>query len=70
MNIRDKHFPLPDIQAQADRRDIRIDAVGIKDVRHPLSIRSGGKEQATIATLSMTVGLPAPAKASDFPMTH
>ena len=53
---------LPDIQAQSDARNIRIDGVGVKGVRYPLSIRSGGLVTPTIATLSMSVGLPATVK--------
>jgi GTP cyclohydrolase I len=62
MNTRDKNSFLPDIQSQVDRRDLRIDAVGIKDVRYPLTIRSAGKVLPTIAMLTMTVGLPAAMK--------
>jgi GTP cyclohydrolase FolE2 len=50
---------LPDIQSQLDGRDLSIDAVGIKDVRYPVTMRSGGRLMPTIATLSMTVGLSA-----------
>lgn len=62
MNTRDKTLFLPDIQAQVDRRELRIDAVGVKDVRYPLTLRVDGKDVATIATLSMTVGLAASTK--------
>ena len=62
MNARDPNFFLPDVQSHVDGRDLCIDAVGIKDVRYPLTIRSGGKVLPTIATLSMTVGLPAVTK--------
>lgn len=53
---------LPDIQAQPDARNIRIDGVGVKGVRYPVSVRSGGSVRPTIATLSMSVGLPATVK--------
>jgi GTP cyclohydrolase FolE2 len=53
---------LPDIQGQIDGRGIAIDEVGIKGVRHPMSILSGGESVPTVATLSMTVALPAIAK--------
>ena len=53
---------LPDIQSQHDARNIPIDAVGIKGVRYPMTIGSGGKAQPTIATVFMTVGLSAAAK--------
>lgn len=53
---------LPDIQALPDARNIRIDSVGVKGVRYPVSIRSGGSVMPTIATLSMSVGLSATVK--------
>ena len=53
---------LPDIQSSHDRRGLYIDAVGIKDVRYPLSVSSGGRITPTIALLTMTVELPATAK--------
>lgn len=62
MNTRDQHFPLPDIQALADRREVRIDAVGVKGVRYPVTIGSGGNAQPTVATLSLTVALAATVK--------
>ncbi len=62
MNTRDQTRFLPDIQSQADRRGIGIDAVGVKDVRYPLSIRSGGQIASTVATLTMTIGLAAASK--------
>ncbi len=62
MNTRDNSFLLPDVQAQPDLRDLRIDAVGVKGVRYPMTIRSGARTLPTIATLAMTVALPAAAK--------
>lgn len=62
MNARDKTFFLPDIQSQIDHRDLPINAVGIKDVRYPITIRSDGNTLPTIATLTMTVSLPADTK--------
>jgi GTP cyclohydrolase FolE2 len=53
---------LPDIQSRIDHRGLSIDAVGIKGVRYPLTIRSGGAALSTIATLDMTVGLSATSK--------
>ena len=50
---------LPDIQSQLDSRNTCIDAVGIKGVRYPVTILTGGGPVPTIATLSMTVGLSA-----------
>ncbi|MGH8286038.1 MAG: GTP cyclohydrolase FolE2 [Steroidobacteraceae bacterium] len=53
---------LPDVQARVDHRDLRIDAAGIKSVRMPLTIRTGGTSLPTIATVSMSVSLPAVSK--------
>jgi len=53
---------LPDIQSQVDSRNLRIDAVGIKDVRYPVTIMGGAGPVPTVATLTMTVSLPAIAK--------
>lgn len=49
---------LPDVQAQTDFREQRIDAVGVKSVRYPISVNSGDRNFATIADFSMTVALP------------
>jgi GTP cyclohydrolase I len=48
-----------DVQGRADTRQIPIDRVGIKDIRHPVRVkdRSSG-EQHTIATFNMYVSLP------------
>ena len=62
MNAPEKLAFLPDIQSQADNRHLRIDAVGVNRVRYPITIRSDERLQPTIATLSMTVGLPAATK--------
>lgn len=48
---------LPDIQSRPDRRNVRIDGVGIKGVRYPILIRSGETVISTVATFSMNVGL-------------
>ena len=53
---------LPDIQSQIDGRDIGIDAVGVKDVRYPVTISTVSGPLPTIAVWSMTVGLHAAAK--------
>ena len=50
---------LPDIQARRDPRNIPINAVGIKGVRYPVTSRSGNDCAPTVATLTMTVALPA-----------
>jgi GTP cyclohydrolase IB len=50
---------LPDTQNQADKRQIPIDKVGIKNLKYPISVldKDNGV-QHTIATVSMTVDLP------------
>ncbi len=50
---------MPDVQGSADTRQIPINKVGIKDIRHPVVVadRSGG-EQHTIANFNMYVNLP------------
>lgn len=50
---------LEDVQNSADERQIPINKVGVKDIRHPAVVkdRSGG-EQHTIANFSLYVGLP------------
>ena len=56
-------FPqLPDVQSRADNRALAIDAVGIRRLRSPVTIRTDGGEQPTIATFSMAVALPAAVK--------
>lgn len=62
MNAPERLAFLPDIQSEADHRGLRIDAVGVSGVRHPLTIQSGGRRVATVATLSLTVGLSAPTR--------
>ena len=57
MNAPEKIVFLADVQAQVDNRELRIDAVGIKGIRCPITILAGTRLIPTIATLSMTVGL-------------
>lgn len=55
-------LPLPsiaDVQNRADARQIPINKVGIKSIRHPIRVRDrSGGEQHTIATFNMYVDLP------------
>ncbi|MEO6075263.1 MAG: GTP cyclohydrolase FolE2 [Dokdonella sp.] len=62
MNVPTATQVLPDVQAQPDFREQRIDAVGVKGVRYPIAITSGGRVVHTIAHLSMTVALGAQVK--------
>lgn len=50
---------LPDLQSSLDARGLAIDAVGIKGLRHPVTLRSSRGDVATVAAVSMTVALPA-----------
>lgn len=59
MNAPERIAVLPDIQSQADSRELAIEAVGISGVRYPVTILSGKNRLTTIATWSMTVGLAA-----------
>ena len=51
--------PIPDVQNYADTRQIAINKVGIKSIRHPVKVadRSGGV-QHTVASFNMYVFLP------------
>ncbi|MEZ5589417.1 MAG: GTP cyclohydrolase FolE2 [Gammaproteobacteria bacterium] len=49
---------IPDVQASADTRQIAINKVGIKDLRHPVKVcNQAGQLQASIAQFSMYVNL-------------
>jgi GTP cyclohydrolase IB len=55
-----------DVQAHADTRQLPINRVGIKDIRHPVRVKDRATgEQHTIATFNMYVSLP-----HDFKGTH
>jgi len=48
-----------DVQSSADTRQIPIDKVGIKDIRHPVVIKDRtGKEQHTVSIFNIYVSLP------------
>ncbi|GJL82047.1 MAG: GTP cyclohydrolase FolE2 [marine bacterium B5-7] len=50
---------IADVQASLDTRNIAINKVGIKEIRHPVRVSDrSGHEQHTIATFSMYVELP------------
>jgi len=61
MNAPEKIF-LPDVQASRDERNIVIQKVGIKAVRHPVQIKTKAGSQASVAMIDMTVKLPADVK--------
>jgi GTP cyclohydrolase FolE2 len=62
MHAQQRRALLPDIQSRADSRGLALDEVGVKGVRHPVVIQTRGGPQPTVATLTMTVALPASAK--------
>ncbi len=50
---------IADVQSSADTRQIAIDKVGIKDIRHPVRVRDRSEgEQHTVANFNMYVNLP------------
>ena len=50
---------IPDVQSSADTRQIAINKVGIKSIRHPIKVQDKSEGiQHTIATFNMYVGLP------------
>ena len=52
-------FPIPDVQAGRDERNIAIDQVGIRGLRYPLLfVDADGIAQPTIATCNVYVALP------------
>jgi GTP cyclohydrolase I len=61
MNAPDKFF-LPDIQSVADRRNLAIQQVGVKDVTHPLTVLTAAGPQPSVASVDMYVGLAADVK--------
>ncbi len=57
------HTAIPDVQSHQDLRHIPIREVGIKGLRHPLSLRqANGEVQHTVADCQLTVALPATQK--------
>ena len=51
--------PIPDVQSSADTRQLAIDKVGIKSIRHPIVVSDKSEGvQHTIATFNMYVRLP------------
>ncbi|KXW55668.1 GTP cyclohydrolase FolE2 [Ferrovum sp. PN-J185] len=55
-----ENLTIPDIQSTEDTRQIAIDRVGIKGIRHPIRVsdRELGDAQNTIASFNMYVHLP------------
>jgi GTP cyclohydrolase I len=56
-------FVMPDVQSTPDTRQIPIQRVGVKGVRHPLTVRTqSGEVQPTVGTWTLDVHLPAEQK--------
>ncbi|WP_407275444.1 GTP cyclohydrolase FolE2 [Halothiobacillus sp. DCM-1] len=53
---------MPDVQSSRDQRNIIIDQVGIRALRHPIVIQDGERQQASVAECELTVTLPAEQK--------
>lgn len=52
--------PIPDVQNSQDTRNIPIDKVGIKSLRHPVKLAErAGAVQHSVGVFNMTVSLPA-----------
>ena len=51
---------LADVQNSPDRRDIRIDKVGVKNIEYPIVVKDRANgTQSTVGTIDMYVDLPA-----------
>ncbi|SNS11788.1 GTP cyclohydrolase I [Noviherbaspirillum humi] len=61
MNAPVDHF-LPDVQSALDRRNIAIQRVGVKSITHPVMVKTATGAQPSVATIDMTVRLPAHVK--------
>ena len=60
MNQMNPAFVMPDVQSTVDTRQIPIQRVGVKGVRHPLMVRTpSGDAQPTVGTWNLDVHLPA-----------
>ncbi len=57
-----KTFFLPDVQSSADLRNLAIQQVGVKSITHPVMVQTATGVQPSIATIDMTVRLPAEVK--------
>ena len=59
MTATPQHLAIPDVQASVDTRQLAINKVGIKSIRHPVKISDrSGDVQHTVANFNMYVGLP------------
>ena len=61
MNTRDPLY-LPDVQGSTDVRNVAIQRVGVRSMRHPMQVSSPAGPQPTVAMVDMYVALPADQK--------
>ena len=57
-----KNRTMPDVQSTADERAMPIEQVGIRGIRHPLTIRTASGTFPTVGNFTMSVALPAASK--------
>ena len=62
MNQMNPAFVMPDVQSTPDTRQIAIQRVGVKGVRHPLSVRTANGVQPSVGVWNLDVHLPADQK--------
>ncbi|WP_250473497.1 GTP cyclohydrolase FolE2 [Caballeronia sp. GAFFF1] len=62
MNQMNPAFVMPDVQSTPDTRQIAIQRVGVKGVRHPLSVRTESGVQPSVGVWNLDVHLPAEQK--------
>lgn len=61
MNAPESLF-LPDEQSSADLRNLAITRVGVRGIKYPITVKSSGGVQPSVADVEMTVFLPADVK--------
>ena len=61
MNAPDGLF-LPDEQSRADKRNIAIQRVGVRAIKHPIIVETLEGPQPSVATIDMSVFLPSDVK--------
>ncbi|HTR05789.1 MAG TPA: GTP cyclohydrolase FolE2 [Paraburkholderia sp.] len=62
MNQMNPAFVMPDVQSSVDTRQIAIQRVGVKAVRHPLTVKTGAGVQPSVGMWNLDVHLPADQK--------
>jgi GTP cyclohydrolase I len=57
-----KTTAMPDVQSSVDHRNIAIDRVGIRGVRHPIQVKTEAGVQPSVAVIDLDVSLPSDKK--------